>query len=41
MVQGQSSTSIVGGDDEQIIQCLEHVRARFILPILCVYDIAM
>jgi hypothetical protein len=41
MVQGQSSTSTVGGDDEQIIQCLEHVRARFILPILCVYDIVM
>jgi hypothetical protein len=30
MVQGQPSTEIVDGDDDQIIQCLEHVKVQLI-----------
>jgi hypothetical protein len=42
VVQGQPSTGVVDGDEEQIIQCLKHMRARlvlFILPVCSLYGI--
>jgi hypothetical protein len=42
VVQGQPSARVVDGDEEQIIQCLEHVRVwlvLFILPLCSLYGI--
>jgi hypothetical protein len=37
MVQGKRLIEIVDGDDNQNIQCLEHVRAQLIFPIFRVF----
>jgi hypothetical protein len=35
--QGQSSNEIVDRNDDQVIQCLEHVGAHLIFPVLCIF----
>jgi hypothetical protein len=44
VVQGQPSTEVADEDDEQIIQCLEHVWVRLVLFIIhfcCLYGTPM